>query len=164
MEIIIQKEENNINLYDISLITESDIEQILKIMISFWLEEGDFSRKTLKSVINEGLSFSIKIKDEIIGFCLLKREVINDGYIFAICVKKDYQHKGLGYKILDYCINNAKKVQVINNFYLHVSMNNEYAINLYKKCGFKIQKKIKNYYHSKKNPESNPAYLMVLKK
>ena len=161
---IMKNMENNSNVYDISLVTESDIEQILKITTSFWDEEGAYSKKQLISVINEGLSFSIKIKSEIIAFCLIKREVINDGYIFAICVKEDYQHKGLGYKILDYCIDNAKKQQAIKKFFLHVSMNNEPAINLYKKCGFQIRKKFKNYYRSKNNPESNPAYLMILKK
>ena len=152
------------NLNDISLITAIDIEQILKISTSFWFDEGDYPRKQLISVINDELSFSIKVQNEIICFCLIKREGINDGYIFLICVKEDYQHKGLGYKLLNYCIDNAKKQQGIRQFLLHVSINNEPAINLYKKCGFKIKKTYKNYYRSKKNPKENPAYLMTLKK
>ena len=156
--------ENISNLYDISLITESDTDQILEIMTSFWAEKGVCPKKQLISIIKEDLSFAIKNKSEIIGFCIMNREVINDGYISAICIKNDYQHKGLGYKILNYCIENAKKQQAINHFSLHVSINNEVAINLYKKSGFIIKKKYRNYYHSKKNPENNQAYLMILKK
>ena len=155
--------ENNNNLNDITLITVNDIDQILKISTSFWSDEADYSRKLLISVINDELSFSIKVQNEIICFCLIQREGFNNGYIFLICVKTDYQHKGLGYKLLNYCINNAKKQQGIRQFFLHVSINNEPAINLYKKCGFIIKKKYKNYYRSKKKPEENPAYLMILK-
>ena len=49
----------------------------------------------------------------------------------------------------------------INKFFLHVSQNNEQAINLYKKLGFIVKKSFKNYFHSKINPERNPAYLMT---
>ena len=155
--------ENIYNQNDISLITKLDIDQILKITTSIWLDEGFYPTHLLISVIKDDLSFSIKNKKEIICFCLIRREGFNEGNIFLICVKEDYQHKGLGYKILNYCIDNAKK-QGIRQFFLHVSINNEPAINIYKKCGFKVKKVYKNYYRSKKNPEINPAYFMILKK
>ena len=61
---------------------------------------------------------------------------------------------------MKYSIDKAKN-EGVNKFYLHVSQNNEYAINLYKKLGFIVKKSYKNYFHSKKNPERNPAYLMI---
>ena len=156
---------NNLNeLNDIFWITENDVEQISKISTAYWSDEGEYPRKLLISIINEQLSFSIKIQNEIIAFCLMKRDGFNDGYIFLICVKDQYRHKGLGYKLINYCMNNAKKEQGIRNFFLHVSKCNEPAINLYKKFGFAIKKEYKNYYRSKKNPERNPAYMMFLKK
>ena len=56
---------------------------------------------------------------------------------------------------------NKAKNEGINKFSLHVSQNNKHAINLYKKLGFIVKKSYKNYFHSKINPERNPAYLMT---
>ena len=149
---------------NINLLSLSDIEQILKISTSIWSDEGNFSKYVIAKIIKDKLSYSIKIENEIICFCLINREgeSFNEGYISLICVKENYRHKGLGYKIMEYCIDKAKKEDV-NKFFLHVSQNNEYAINLYKKLGFIVQKSYKKYFRSKKNPERNPAYLMILK-
>ena len=148
----------------IYLLNISDIDQILKISISIWSNEGNYSDYVIKKVINDKLSYSIKIENEIICFCLINREgeAFDEGYISLVCVKENYRNKGLGYKIMKYCIDKAKN-DGVNKFFLHVSQNNEYAIKLYKKLGFVINKSYKNYFHSKKNPERNPAYLMVLK-
>ena len=147
---------------NINLLSLSDIDQILKITTSIWSDEGNFSEYVIRKVIKDKLSYSIKIENEIICFCLINREGIafNEGYISLICVKENYRHKGLGYKIMKYCIDKAKN-EGVNKFFLHVSQNNEYAINLYKKFGFIVKKSYKNYFHSKKNPERNPAYLMI---
>ena len=148
-------------LDDITLITSFDIGQILKISTTFWTDEGYYPPAELLTVIKDNLSYSIKIQGEIISFCLVQRMGYKKGLIYLIAVKEEYQKKGLGYRILKYCINNAKK-EGISNFFLQVSINNEKAINLYKKFGFKVSKIIENYYHSKITPEINPAYLMIL--
>ena len=147
---------------NINLLSLSDIEQILNISTSIWSDEGKISKYVITKVIKDKLSYSIKIENEIICFCLINREGIafNEGYISLICVKENYRHKGLGYKIMKYCIDNAKN-EGVDKFYLHVSQNNKYAINLYKKLGFIVKKSYQNYFHSKKNPERNPAYLMI---
>jgi len=147
---------------NINLLSFSDIDQILKITTSIWSNEGNYSDFVIRKVIKEKLSYSIKIENEIICFCLINREGIafNEGYISLVCVKENYRHKGLGYKIMKYCMNKAKN-EGINKFSLHVSQNNKHAINLYKKLGFIVKKSYKNYFHSKINPERNPAYLMT---
>ena len=146
----------------INLLSLSDIEQILKITTSIWSNEGNFSDFIIRKVIKDKLSYSIKIDNEIICFCLINREgeAFNEGHISLVCFKENYRHKGLGYKIMKYCIDKAKN-EGVNKFFLHVSQNNEYAINLYRKLGFIVKKSYKNYFHSKKNPERNPAYLMI---
>jgi len=147
---------------NINLLSLSDIDQILKITTSIWSCEGNFSYFVIRKVIKEKLSYSIKIENEITCFCLINREGIafNEGYISLVCVKENYRHKGLGYKIMKYCMDKAEN-EGINKFFLHVSQNNEQAINLYKKLGFIVKKSFKNYFHSKINPERNPAYLMT---
>lgn len=149
-------------LDNITLITSFDIGQILKISTTLFSDDGIYPVQQIYSVIKDNLSYCIKILGEIICFCLVNRGgKKNEGNIFLIAVKENYRNKGLGYKILNFCIKNAKK-EGINNFFLHVSANNEIAINLYKKLGFEIIKTINNYYYSKKNPEINKAYLMNL--
>ncbi len=158
--IIIMKKISELD--DILLITSFDIGQILKISTTIWKDEGLYPISQIHSVIKDNLSYSIKIQGEIISFCLVERKKKkNEANIFLIAVKDNYRNKGLGYRILNYCIKNAKK-EGINNFFLHVSANNEIAINLYKKFGFEIIKIIDNYYHSKIYPEINKAYLMNL--
>ena len=148
---------------NIILLSLSDIDQILQISTSIWSYEGNFADYVIKKIIKDNLSYSIKIENEIICFCLINREgeSFNEGYLFSICVKENYRHKGLGYKLMKYCIDNAKN-KGVNKFFLHVSQNNENAVKLYNKLGFIVSKSFKNYYHSKLNPESNPAYLMTL--
>ena len=149
-------------LDNISLINSYDIGQILKITTTLWEEEGIYPKEQLYSVIKDNLSYCIKITGEIIGVCLVQRKKKkNEGDIFLIAVKEKYRNKGLGYKILNYCIQNAKR-EGIKKFSLHVSANNEIAIKLYKKLGFEIIQIIDNYYHSKKFPEINKTYLMNL--
>ena len=58
----------------IYLLNISDIDQILKISISIWSNEGNYSDYVIKKVINDKLSYSIKIENEIICFCLINRE------------------------------------------------------------------------------------------
>ena len=137
----------------INLLNISDIDQILKISISIWSNEGNYSDYVIKKVINDKLSYSIKIENEIICFCLINREgeEFDEVYIYLVCIKENYINKGSGYKVMKYCINNAKN-DGVNKFFLHVSQNNEYAIKLYKKLGFIINKSYKNYFHSRKKP------------
>ena len=44
----------------INLLNISDIDQILKISISIWSNEGNYSDYVIKKVINDKLSYSIK--------------------------------------------------------------------------------------------------------
>ncbi len=59
-------------------------------------------------------------------------------------VLKDYQNKGIGTKLLGYLIDKYKD---INNITLEVRCDNDIAINLYKKMGFKEVGRRKGYYN-----------------
>ena len=80
---------------NIILLRLSDIDQILQISTSIWSYEGNFADYVIKKIIKDNLSYSIKIENEIICFCLINREgeSFNEGYIFSICVKENYRHK-----------------------------------------------------------------------
>ena len=72
---------------------------------------------------------------EIIGFAgiLINIDIVE---IMNIVVKKSYRHKGVGQKLLEELIKMAKE-SGFDTINLEVNSQNEPAINLYKKLGFK---------------------------
>ena len=129
---------------------------------SFWQKGGVYSQQFYISLIKQNLSYVIKVKKHIIiAFCLVKyHKNIDFVGIDLLCVKRDYQRKGIGRNLLEYCIENCKKLGY-KNFYLHVATTNIPAFKLYSKLGFKIKDTIKNYYINDQPPNKD-AYLMTL--
>ena len=74
-------------------------------------------------------------------------------HIMSIGILEEFQRKKLGTKLIDY-LKNSSEYQVS----LYVQINNEKAINFYKKNNFEINKKMINYYD---NLEVKDAYYMV---
>ncbi|WP_297669288.1 ribosomal protein S18-alanine N-acetyltransferase [Thomasclavelia sp.] len=93
--------------------------------------------------------------DEIVGY--IGMWLLGDQtQITTIGIRKMYQGKGYGKLLMDKC-EEITKMQEYPNINLEVRVSNEKAINLYKKCGFKIVATRKNYYQD--NHED--AYLMI---
>lgn len=90
-----------------------------------------------------------KFEDKIVGFGGIWKSV-DDVHITNIVVKKDCRHLGLGAKILDKLINIAKELK-FSSITLEVNANNEIAIKLYKKFGFKKLGIRKKYYNNSDN-------------
>ena len=93
------------------------------------------------------------IENKIIGFIdysiLYERAELN--YIF-IC--DEYKKQGYASKLMDYMLNDLKDNNVLS-ITLEVNVNNEKAINLYKKMGFNVINKRLNYY-----PNGEDGFLM----
>ncbi len=72
-----------------------------------------------------------KINNRIVGYI----EVINSSHIYLLFIKKDYQKKGLGTKLIDFSIDLLKK----NNPQLrNITVNStESAVKVYEKLGFR---------------------------
>jgi len=85
-----------------------------------------------------------KEKEEIIGY-LIFREIEPEIEIFKIGVKKEYQRKGVGTKLIQKLIEIAKEKN-ISKIFLEVKASNLSAYNFYKKLGFKEMYRRKNYY------------------
>ena len=62
--------------------------------------------------------------------------------IVNIAVDINNQHKGIGYKLIEYLLNNTESEKIM----LEVRESNTNAINLYDKCGFKEIHRRTNYY------------------
>ena len=109
------------------------------------------------------MSYIYKDNDTIIAICLaLYEEDLKQINISVLCVKSEYQRKGIGKSILNACIDNCIK-KGYNEFNLHVCVTNEKAIKLYEKIGFTKIKMCENYY-SEDEPPDNDAYFMELTK
>ena len=143
--------------------TKDDIPEIKNLCYYFWEEEGIYSENFYETILSQNLSYIYKDKTKniIIAICLVlyekKKKEVN---ISVLCVKSDYQRQGLATSILEASIDNCMK-KGFNKFYLHVTVTNEKAINLYLKVGFKKCKFVKNYYKNDP-PPNNDAFLMRL--
>lgn len=95
-----------------------------------------------------------KIKNQNIGFIsysiIYERAELN-----YIVVSEDYRLKGIGQKLLNFCIEDLKKSKV-KTISLEVNKNNK-AVNFYLKNNFKIEAIRKQYYGKE------DAYLMIKK-
>ena len=114
-----------------------DIDKIMGI----WLESTIYAHKFIsKEYWNENYNivkdvyipmsktFIYEDNDDIRGFI----SVINNNFIGALFVEKNYQSQGIGKSLIDYAKN------LYDNLSLAVYKENEKALEFYKKMGFKI--------------------------
>ena len=143
------------------IMTIKDIPQIIEIYKSYWGTRGLYKTSSFIKIINEKLSFVLKIENEIIGFCLMDYCPNNKTIeICLLCIKDEYRGHNLGNYLLSYCIKYCRNLN-IKTITLHVSTTNIPALRLYTKLGFKVINVIKNYYHDEE-PNNNNAYFMFL--
>lgn len=93
--------------------------------------------------------------NEVIGYVICRIEtgfpseggfsIIRKGHIVSLAVKKPFHGRGIGTmlmkSVLEEMIRNS-----IDESYLEVRINNENAIRLYKKLGYKIVRELPHYY------------------
>ncbi len=85
----------------------------------------------------------------------------NNYHIMSIGVDNNYRKMGYGTKLLTYAKNNLEFCKSIS---LYVHVENDVAINFYKKNGFQIAKEMKGYYGDALGLNVSPdAYLMINK-
>lgn len=90
------------------------------------------------------------VKNEIVAF-LIFNVIYEKAEIIDIFVKIDYRRQGIAFKLIKEIENDFD----IENITLEVSENNNSAINLYEKLGFKIASIRKKYY------KDSDAFLML---
>ncbi len=76
-----------------------------------------------------------EIDGKVVAYCGLWG-IVGEGHINNVAVAKEYQQKGIAYKMLTELIKEAR-VKGLDTFTLEVRIGNEGAINLYKKLGFR---------------------------
>ena len=93
-----------------------------------------FNKRNEDIIENHLITILIKNNnDDIIGYSHIDYD--SDKYWFGIYLNNNYRGKGYGNDIINY-IKNHYLLKSINEIYLSVDIDNEYAIKLYKKNGF----------------------------
>jgi ribosomal protein S18 acetylase RimI-like enzyme len=108
------------------------------------------------------LPFAAYFNDIVVGgICCREEEEKGEItlYILTIGVFEPYRKYQIGTQLIDEIEKLAKADGKIKSIYLHVQINNETAINFYKKHGFVVEELLKDYYN-----DIEPADCYKLKK
>lgn len=108
--------------------------------------EEAISKEYFESKINNKEIFIAKIQNEIVGYVIFniaEKDYPSMRYrkqlsIEAICVDANCRGKGIGTALLEY-IKKVGKEKGCTDLYLTVNKENENAINLYEKFGFRVK-------------------------
>jgi len=108
--------------------------------------EEVISKEQLEELIANKEIFVAKLQEEIVGYVTIKiTEKTNPSMryrvqisIEAICVDENIRGKGIGTKLLNY-VKEYGKQNGCTDMYLTVNEENENAINLYEKFGFRVK-------------------------
>mgnify|MGYP001125538538 CR=1 FL=1 len=136
----------------------SDLEQICLIEgqnYKFPWSKKSFEEEIKISDSGKGFFLVLKIGKEIIGYVCC-RKIIDEANIINISIKKEFQNRGYGRKLLNYLLKNVEK-ENIKNIYLEVRESNSIAQKLYQKLGFRKFALRKNFY-----PDNENAVVMYL--
>ena len=134
--------------------TVADLDEV------YAIEKETFSDPWSKTSLLESISdpnnhYIVTITDGIIvGYCGYWG-IAGEGHIYNVAVKESHRGQGIGYRMLDYLITQARS-RGITSLTLEVRQSNEPAIQLYKKLGF-IEAGIRKEFYS--NP-SEDAIIM----
>lgn len=135
-----------------------DLEEILNIERELYDNPWGYEN-FLHELENRFTKFYVYEEDGIKGY-LIYWDIYNNATganeleVLNIAVKKDFQSKGIGRKLMTHMLKNTPKPFVC---FLDVRVDNLPAINLYKSLGFTITGLRKNFYGSNKD-----AYTMKL--
>ncbi len=127
---------------------ESDLAQIRRIYLKAYEpiygaqtgEQADLFLSLFKSALKEdveGKLFVAEKNNRVKGFAVIHKEPTDAWKFGPIAVVPYLQHRGLGAQLLQLCVDFIRSRQV-KQFYLKVHEDNQAAINLYNKFGFKM--------------------------
>ncbi len=145
-------------MFEYQQMTKLDLPLVMEIENSeyeFPWSEGIF-HDCLSTVNYHGFLF--KKNEELLGYAMIS-VAVSECHILNICIKKDFQKKGYGKKLLAFLIKKAKQFQA-QQIFLEVRASNKIARSLYQNYGFNEMGVRKGYYPAKNNRED--AYLFAM--
>ncbi|MCS7125743.1 MAG: GNAT family N-acetyltransferase [Aigarchaeota archaeon] len=130
---------------EIAFISENDLDEVYQIEIECFGEDA-YPRWVFRYLLENSNSIFLKASTNnlivgfIVGICSRRR-----CHLYTIDVRKAYRRRNIGSMLLEAFEREAIKRNV-ELVILQVEVNNLPALNLYLKRGYKIVKRIKNYY------------------
>lgn len=122
---------------------EIDLPRVLAIEQATQL--SPWSEAIFRSCLEAGYELLVIVEDnEVAGFIMTSREA-GESHILNLCVHPDFQHQGLGRKLLTAALTAAKN-KGTRFVWLEVRSSNIRAIALYNQMGFVQISERKNYY------------------
>ena len=119
--------------------------------------ERSYGINIFQQLYDMGVGFLVAEKDDyVIGYVIFWMKYENQGHIISLAVDKNYRKLGAGRKLLSRAISILSLLD-INTIYLEVNENNKDAVEFYKKCNFKQDRIVPNYYDN-----GNGAIVMFL--
>lgn len=105
-------------------------------------------------LMNESERFLVaEVNNFLVGY-IISSILNNVGLIISLAVDNKWRGKGIGKKLLEVALQQLSNK--VNRVELQVRVSNESALRFYLNFGFKIEKRIKEYY-----PDGEDAYLMT---
>lgn len=111
-----------------------DFEDVLNIEMEAFTEHNPFVYMNFYEMNKEGF-FVVSMNNRIVGFVMGYRSAVNEGRIFSLAVKKEYQGMGIGSQLIK-TILNVFQQQGLRSATLEVRASNHIAKKLYQNLGF----------------------------
>jgi ribosomal-protein-alanine N-acetyltransferase len=83
---------------------------------------------------------------QVLGFIIIRRAA-DEAELYQIAVREDERRRGIAAKLMEAALADCRRHGTVS-MYLEVRRGNQEAIALYKKFGFKVEGRRKNYYSS----------------
>ena len=127
----------------------NDIETIKKLGL---LINKNFNKvNNLEEIINNNKIIGYYSDNKLVGFLMFETNYEITDLIYVV-VEPIYRRRGIGYSLVKYLVENTNTDKIM----LEVRCDNDSAIRLYKKFGFKIINTRRRYY------DNSDAYVMEL--
>ena len=139
----------------IRLMNVADVDAVAQ--IENLVQSHPWSKKQFLESIESYQSTVFEENGEVVGFCILQ-PVLDEANLLLMAVHPNQQGKGIGFKLLDYSLNELKNNPL--QIFLEVRESNLPAIALYEKSGFHQIDLRKNYY-PKQDGTKEHAIIMV---
>jgi ribosomal-protein-alanine N-acetyltransferase len=138
-----------------------DFKEMLELERQGFPREHVYSPYYLRYLLKKPNSIVLKVlaEQKMVGFIIsLLSQATHEAHIINLTVHPSFRRRGYGKLLIQSTEERAKKKEMLS-CYLEVRINNESAINLYKKTGYKIEGVVKDYY-TYPLLESRDAYKM----
>lgn len=122
----------------------NDLRRVYEIETMSFPEPYDVN--ILKQLFNFGAGFLVaQSKNYVVGYIIFWIVEENRGHIVSLAVDQNYKRQRIGSKLINTAIATFIKFNIFN-VTLELRVENEEALDFYKSIGFKVDKKVSNYY------------------